>query len=98
MRYFPWKVTKSIVSPSLLTIREMRRRGYGRDIMDLLSRIGKEVRMDKVMLTVFVSNIEAIRLYKVGLLFFPPIVLCFQNAYFTSQICMAPLWRAITWL
>ncbi|GAA5848433.1 hypothetical protein JCM5353_000241 [Sporobolomyces roseus] len=38
--------------------------GVGRSVMDTLNRIGKEMKMDKTMLTVFKANASAVKFYR----------------------------------
>ena len=48
----------------LMVSAEKQRHGLGRHLMSLLSTIGKKLRMEKVMLTVFNSNTESVEFYK----------------------------------
>ncbi|KAJ7786396.1 hypothetical protein B0H16DRAFT_1490291 [Mycena metata] len=41
-----------------------QRHGLGRTLMNHLAKIGKDFKLDKIMLTVFKANTQALRFYK----------------------------------
>ena len=48
----------------LMVSDEKQRHGLGKQLMNMLSIIGKKLRMEKIMLTVFNSNTDAVEFYK----------------------------------